>query len=87
MLSLLLLCLAQEPENFVIMPISTNKYDGKKILASLIFEKISLNSPEYVGLAIYCENIAKSVTGKDMLQILIKSKDFSHRAAAAFYDP
>jgi len=85
MLSLLLLCLAQEPENFVIMPVSTNKYDGKKILASLIFEKISLNSPEYVGLAIYCENIAKSVTGKDMLQILIKSKDFSHRAAAAFY--
>ena len=32
MLSLILLCLAQEPENFVIMPVSTNKYDGKKIL-------------------------------------------------------
>lgn len=67
------------------MPISTNKYDGKKILANLIAEKINLASPEYVGLATYCENIAKSVTSKDMLQMLLKSKDFSHRAAAAFY--
>jgi hypothetical protein len=85
MLSLVLVLFAQAPENFVVMPLTGSKYDESRILASLVTEKISLKSPEFVALADYCENMAKAVTGKEMLATMIKSKDFSHRAAAAFY--
>jgi hypothetical protein len=74
-----------QPEHFVVMPVSTNRYDATKVMSELISGRLDLYSEEMIGLADYCQNIAKATIGKEMLSLLINSKDFTHRAAAAFY--
>lgn len=87
MLTFLLVVCGQtaQLESFVVMPVSTNRYDSTKVMSELISGRLDLYSEEMISLADYCQNIAKATTGKEMLNVLIKSKDFTHRAAAAFY--
>ena len=86
MLMILLLCLGQaQPETFAVVPLKGDKYSAERVKNEILSSRLDLGTPEMLELALYCQNQGKAITNDEVFKIAFTSKDFTHRAGAAFY--
>lgn len=81
----ILLCLGQyQPETFAVVPLNGDRYSADRVRNEIIAYRLDLNSPEMIELSTYCNNMGKAINTDELFKLMFTSKDFTHRAGAAF---
>lgn len=82
----IIMCLGQsQPETFAVVPLNGERYSADRVRNEIISYRLDLNSPEMLEFSIYCNNMGKAINNDDIFKLMFTSKEFTHRAGAAFY--